>query len=165
MMVLAQTPEARAIVAGYLRMRIGEMLVGDMPYGAAAVISGNEMAGGILFTNFRGSTVEIALAGKPGWLTRGVVRSMFRHVFLDLGALCCCSIVRRDNGPSRLLASRLGGREAGVIEHAFGQGLDGILYTMTREACPWIEDCNHGKVRAKKPEPRRGRQRANRIEH
>jgi hypothetical protein len=168
MMILAKTPKARGLVAAYVAMRLGMPvadLVGVMPYGGAAVIRDDMMVGGIIFTNYREHTIEISLGGEPGFLTRSTIRAMFRHAFLELGVLCCCAIVRRDNNASRLLVSRLGGREAGVIEHAFGLRQDGILYTMTREACPWIEERRRGETIGKKPRSGGNGERPDRFQH
>lgn len=147
MIVPAQNQEERRCLLEYVARRIGEeprALVGDMPFAAIGVVRDNRILGAIIFLNYRRQSIEFHLAGSPGWLTRGEVATLFAHPFLELGCLRLWCLIRRNNKAARRGAERLGFRVMGVAEDEFGEGKDGIVYSMTRQQCKWIKDLKHG---------------------
>jgi hypothetical protein len=141
MLIPARTPHAKEMLLGWLSVETGvapEEIVGDMPYEACAVVRHGMHAGVVLYTNYRGHSMEMAWAGRRDWATRRVLRQMFEYPFVQLGVLRVSGCVARENSASRLFAKRIGCREAGILEHEYGPGRDGVLYTMTRERCKWI---------------------------
>lgn len=143
MIVEAATDAERETLLQYLVAKLDvpkEILVGNMPFSAFAIVRGDHGLGAILCTNYRQTSVEIAWAGDPGWITRGDMRTVFRRIFDEMGCLRAWGVVRRDNGPSRNLARRMGCREVGILENEYGPGKDGVLYSMTRAACQWLKD-------------------------
>ncbi len=142
MIVPALTPEHRDAVLSYLSMRVGAPprdLVGDMPFTAMAVLKAGTPVGALLYTNWRGNTIEMAWAGEPGWLTPSAVRGMWSYPFVQLGCSAVLGAIQRHNRKSRELAERMGCKVVGVIEDCYGDGQDGILYSMSRRNCRWLQ--------------------------
>lgn len=141
----AVTQDQKAMLITYLADKLGEPaenLVGQMPYEAAAISRDGRFAGAVLYTNFRGTSIEMCWAGEPGWATREHLRAIFAYPFLQLGCLRASGCVRRSNSASREFCKKIGCREVGVLEHEYGPGDDGILYTITRDKCRWIKPRN-----------------------
>ncbi len=113
-----------------------------MPYEAAAIVRRDRFAGGVLYTNYRDTSIEMGWAGEPGWATRANLHDMFAYPFIQLGCLRAWGCVRRSNNASRQFAKDIGCREVGVLEHEYGPGQDGILYTITADKCRWIKPRN-----------------------
>lgn len=135
------TSAQKAMLVKYLCDKIGieaESLVGNMPYEGVAIVRRERFAGAVLYTNFRGNSIEMCWAGEPGWVTREHLREMFAYPFIRLGCLRASGCVKRSNNVSRKFAKDIGCREVGVLEHEYGPGEDGILYTITRDKCRWI---------------------------
>lgn len=142
MIVPAQTSEQRNALLLYLAGKVGAApadLVGDMPFSIFATMKASTPVGALLYTNFRGTTVEMAWAGEPGWLTPSVVRSMWEFPFWRLGCSAALGTIHRRNKASRDLAERMGCKLVGVIEDCYGNGEDGILYSMSRSSCKWLQ--------------------------
>lgn len=141
MIFRAETDDEKASLLQYLMIKIGspkENLVGDMPYDVFAIVRNGVGVGAVLLTNFRGTSVEVCMAGDSGWLTRRDLLAMMRHVFIERGFLRAYGTVMRVNGKSRELAKRIGCREIGILEGEFGPGRDGVLYSMAASKCRWL---------------------------
>ncbi len=141
MIVEAANDQERATLLEYLVAKLEvpkEILVGHMPFIAFAILRGGEGRGAVLLTNYRGTSIEIAWAGEPGWVTRQDMRTIMRRIFIDMGVSRAYGIIKRENGASREFAARMGCREVGVLEDEYGPGKDGVLYSMTRGQCRWL---------------------------
>jgi RimJ/RimL family protein N-acetyltransferase len=141
MIIHAETDEERETLLEYLTVRLGiskTALVGNMPYNAIGVYRLGCAVGAVLLTNNRGTSIEIAYAGEPGWLTRATVREVCRHAFDTIGVHRIWGTISCDNRASHVLASRLGCRMVGVLEDEFGPEQDGSMYAMTRKRCKWL---------------------------
>jgi L-amino acid N-acyltransferase YncA len=103
--------------------------------------------GAVLYTNYRGHSIEVLAAGEPGWLTRGTIQAAFYYPFVTLGVWNVLTMINRSNAPSRELNRRLGFVELCVIETGGHRGEDIILYSMTREKCLWVTDDRPGDER------------------
>jgi RimJ/RimL family protein N-acetyltransferase len=146
MIVPAVQPQQKGALVTYLAGAIGippAELVGTMPFEAVGVFREGELAGAVLYTNWRGSSIEMACAGKPGWLTRGDLKELFAYPFKQLGVYVVLSMVTRRNDRARKFNERLGFRHLGVIESGVSKGEDSIIYSMTRPQCRWIEERTH----------------------
>jgi hypothetical protein len=149
MIVPALTPAEKTTLVEYLSIQIGtdqENLVGKMPYEVVAVVRNGRGMGAVLYTNYRGTSIEMAWAGELGWITRGDLRAIFAYPFIQLGVLRAQGVVKRSNNASRHFAARIGCREAGVLENEYGPGQDGILYTITPARCRWIKPAAHTQM-------------------
>jgi RimJ/RimL family protein N-acetyltransferase len=142
MIVHARTPEQEAGLLAYMAHRLGEepkALVGDMPFHIMASVRDNRILGAVMFLNFRRQSIEFHLCGSPGWLTRGEIGELFAYPFVYLNCARLWCLIRRNNKPARRGVERLGFRVLGVADDEFGNGKDGILYTMRRADCKWLK--------------------------
>ncbi len=114
-----------------------------MPFEVWAVVKGAAIRGVVLYTNYRGASIEMSCAGEPGWLTRKSLRVFFDYPFVQLKCRRVTGIVHRKNKRSRDMCERLRYRLEGVCKHGFETG-DAIIYGMTRAECIWIEQ-DHGR--------------------
>lgn len=138
--VPAMTQEAKEVLASFVAMRINatrEKIIGDMPFEAAGIVRDGVLKGAVLYTNYRETSLEIAWAGTRGWATRQALREIFRFAFEGLGVLRVSGVVERSNSVSRNFAARVGAREVGVLDDEFGEGRDGIIYSIKRDKCRW----------------------------
>lgn len=143
--VPALTEDAKAMLAVYVAERLGTSgaeMIGASPFAAVAIVRDNRIKGAVIYTQYRKTSIEMAWAGDRGWVSPGALRAIFDYPFNQLGVLRCWGMVRRENKEGRNFAARLGCREAGVLENEYGQGKDGILYSMTRHQCRWILEGN-----------------------
>lgn len=140
MMTIARTQDERLTLLAYLASKIGSdpaALVGSMPFQIGAVRRAGRAMGAVLYTNKRGTTIEMTWAGEPGWVTRGALAAMFGYAFRDLDCLTVVGTIRCDNEKSRDMAERIGCMRVGLVPHAFGEGAHGYLYCMCRDRCEW----------------------------
>jgi hypothetical protein len=141
MMKPAISIEEKSVLVAYLASKIGvtpQELVGNMPFEAMSCHRNGLPVGAALYTNYRGTSIEIAAAGEPGWLSRGTLSGAFSYPFLQLGVWTVLTLIQRNNADSRELNRRLGFTELCAIESGEGRIFDTILYGMTRDKCPWI---------------------------
>lgn len=142
-LVTTAEPKLRRALLRYLAQRVDssvEDLVGDMPFALGAITRAGCPLGAVLYTNFRGATVEMSVAGEPGWLTRPAVRDMFAYPFETMGVWTVLSLADRGNRESRELMKRLGAQELGVIKTGPDKAGDKVLCTLTRDRCVWLRD-------------------------
>lgn len=141
MITIARAAAEKMTLLAYMASKIGitpTQLIGDVPFDIAAVHRNGKPVGAILYQNKRRHTVEIAVAGEPGWLTLGDVRQMWAYPFEHLGCLTVMATIRKNNKKSIELAERMGGEYIGAIPNMYGQNDDGLLYCMRRDACRWV---------------------------
>jgi hypothetical protein len=143
MMRPAASVEERAVLLTYIAGKVGVMpanLIGTLPFQVASVIRGGRPMGAVLYTNFRRYSVEMIVAGEPGWITRSSIRAAFHYPFVTLGAWTVLAMTNRRNSESRELQKRIGFIEQGVIQTSPSRAEDMILYSMTRDRCRWLDD-------------------------
>ena len=141
MICAAVGPEQKAALLTYLAARIGEKpedLVGAMPFAILGSVRGNRLVGAIVFLNYRRQSMEFHLAGAPGWVTRAEVKQLFRYAFIEAKCLRLWCLIKRNNKTARQGAERLGFKLLGVARDEFGEGRDGIIYSMRRRDCRWL---------------------------
>lgn len=141
MIVRAEGETEKQTLLEYLSLRLAaskDSLVGSMPFEVLAVVRNGVGIGAVLLTNFRGGSVELAWAGDRGWLARGELRALSRHLFDDLGVRRVWGMIDTRNIPSLVLARRLGARVVGILEDEYGPGADAAMLSMTRKQCRWL---------------------------
>lgn len=151
MLMLAETDLEKQTVLEYLAAKIdtkAENIAGTLPFQAFTVVKRGEGVGAVLFTNFRGTSIEVVWAGEPGWVNLRDMQALFAYPFIQLGVLRAWGCVKRSNSESRNLAVRLGCREVGILRDEYGPGSDAVLYEMTRGRCKWLagKGESHGTV-------------------
>lgn len=140
MIVPARSPEDRGGLVAWIAERVREQpdtLVGAMPFEVAAAVESNKIKGAVLYSNYRGVSIEMTCAGEPGWLTKGNLRGFFSYPFEQLKCRRVTAIVHADNARSRDLVERLGFKSEGVCRDGFADG-DACIYGMIRSDCRWI---------------------------
>src|SRR5262245_9204397 len=148
MIIAAQNREERLTLLTHLAHSIGETpqaLVGAMPFAMFGIVKDNRILGAICFLNYRRESIEFHLCGSPGWLSRREIGDLFAYPFLTLKCRRLWCLIRQSNKEARLGAMRLGFRVLGVAEDEFGEGEDGVLFSMKRSDCKWLRKGNsHG---------------------
>jgi hypothetical protein len=137
----ARTPEQKEYLVRYLAAKIGmepQDLVGQMPFHMMASVVDDRLMGAVLVTNYRRQSVECHLAGEPGWVTRKDLRDLFSYPFVTLGCSRLWCVVARNNKRARKFTERCGFNVKAVLDDEFGQGKDGIFYSMNRSDCKWL---------------------------
>jgi RimJ/RimL family protein N-acetyltransferase len=95
----------------------------------------------VLFSNFNGFNMELAIASKAGWVaSKRFFRECFHYAFNTCGALRVTSVVDERNTKALEFNRRIGiEREFdGVLKNWFGVA-NGILLVMHKDKCKWIK--------------------------
>jgi len=113
-------------------------------FAALGAYRGERLLGGFLYTNYRPIadtglySVDMHMAGEPGWLTRSTLRAFFAYPFLQLNCSRLVGSIRADNAAARRVAEGIGCKLDGVVRSGISSELDTCIYTMTRPECLWI---------------------------
>lgn len=138
----ARTDKERELLVAYIASKIGTSprdLVSTMPFEVVATTGKNgDATGAVLYINYRGTSIEMACAGEPGWLTRQNLRGLFAYPFNQLGCYTVLSMVKRRNKVARAFNEKIGFVTLGVIECGGPSGEDTIINSMTRPQCRWL---------------------------
>lgn len=88
---------------------------------------------------WNGFSCELHMAGQTGWLTRNVLRSVFRYVFDIMG--CAKVVVGLYNPTEEILEldTRIGFTVQCRIPDA-APGGDLVIISMDRASCKWLEN-------------------------
>ena len=132
------------MLVAYIASKTGTspaQLVGQMPYEIVATTDhAGRPNGALLYINFRRSTIEMACAGEPGWMTREHLRQMFTYPYVQLKCWTVLATVERRNTKSRTMCQKIGFTELCVVKNSADKREDSILYGMSRPECRWIAD-------------------------
>lgn len=124
--------EAFGAVADTLARAIGCKPDGIEQGTIAAVVRGDKLLGAFAITNWRGETVELHAAGKPGWVTRADMADLMDYLFRQLG---CQSVLMRtsvENKPVTRVLRRHGLDEA-TIPHGRGLNKPETVFVLTAD--------------------------------
>ena len=149
MIVPSRTKEQQTAVLTYMATKMGCTpfdIVGNMPFEAWGIVRGDKLLGACVFSNKRPTSISLAWAGEPGWLTAATVRAIWAYPFLQLGLLTVTSVIHPANTRSIDVVERMGCKRVGVIPHIFGHGTPGYLYCMDRDDCRWIKPKGESNV-------------------
>jgi RimJ/RimL family protein N-acetyltransferase len=105
---------------------------------ALGVVRGERLIGGVVFFNYRGHDIEIAIGfDRQAWATPDVLRGLFAYPFGQLG----CERVTAQTGASNVRAQRLLERTNWKLEGVKRRGQDGtedaLVYGLLRNDCKW----------------------------
>lgn len=95
----------------------------------------------VLFGNFNGFNMELAIASKSGWsASRRFFRECFNYAFNTCNAVRVSSVVDVRNVKALSFNQRIGVKREfdGVLKNWFGVA-DGVLLVMHKHECKWIE--------------------------
>lgn len=99
--------------------------------------------GGIVYHTKRGDSIEAVAAGAGNWLTPMRTRAIFEVAFNALGCELMIVHVAKRNKRSRRFVEKLGFTLRGTIPKAI-KGKDGVIYSLHRDECRWIEGKQDG---------------------
>lgn len=91
------------------------------------------LTGGMVFTGFNGTCIELSLAGKGD---RSLWRAALDYVFDQLGCARLQIHTAADNRAVRRLAPRLGFTFEGKSRNFYGHGRDALQYSLTTGDLP-----------------------------
>lgn len=145
MSAVLQLPRGYRIVTD--KRRIGQWVCGHT--GATFTDSmqaiGNErdgvIIGGVLYDDYRVSSISMHCAGVGRWLTREFLRAVFDYPFNYLKVKKVIGLVDSMNDKAMRLDKHLGFVQEGLIKEASRFG-DLVILTMTREQCRFLGDWN-----------------------
>lgn len=121
------------MVASMVSQQIFGESAGFERYSTMGIVRGERLIGGVVFHDWQEKygTVQISAAGMHGrWLTRPVINAVFHFVFDLLGAKVANANSPADNPPSVTMNRGIFANEA-VVQHMFGPGVSGHVFTMT----------------------------------
>lgn len=95
----------------------------------------------------RQCAMHIASDGRRRWLTRGVLRAVFGYVFEFRDMIRAHAIIPTWNRRALAFVLHLGFLPEGTAKCGADDGSDGVLFGMTRDTCPWLEDDDGQKQR------------------
>lgn len=114
-------------VAEWVGTKVGKPF--HAPFTAIGAIDAKgALQGGLVFTGYNGSSIELSLAGN---LTgRGLWRVVLAYAFGQLGCSRLQIHTAADNRTVRRLAPRLGFTFEGKSRNFYGNGRDALLYSL-----------------------------------
>lgn len=100
---------------------------------AIGVLDDDTLIAGVAFFNFRHGSMEISVAAESrGWMTRRILRELWRYPFAQCGCEHVTACIPKHRRKTRRMAERLGFTLEGVQKRAF-DGSDLCLYGLLRE--------------------------------
>ena len=109
------------------------------PFEAIGVEENGELIGGFVIDNYvRNARASIHAAGVHGkWVTRELLRVVFRYVFIQLGCKVLVNVVNADNTDSMRGTAKLGFTESLRIPNGAGH-CDLAIFVMQKADCKWL---------------------------
>lgn len=140
-------PKATAYIANWVALQIDPSFeVPQTGYTAMGVIDrpfheGGQLVGGIVYTNYFSTDIEIWVAGARkadgspcfNWVTPHNFRAAFRYPFYQLGCQRISALAKRKNKRSRELLKRMHFKEEGCKRKFFPDGQDAFVYGLLKE--------------------------------
>ncbi len=124
---IPKTQEEKNGIAKWMEQRIKDPI--PTVFEAIAVIHEDKLAAGILYYNFFGDSINLALAADtPKAANKTVFRAMLGYPFKQLGCRRVNALIRKGNKRSRKLAEGLGFKLEGVLRKSTKDGKDVCLY-------------------------------------
>jgi hypothetical protein len=98
-----------------------------------------ERAGGFVVADYTGNAMQMHVGSvSKRWLSRTLIWLAFDYPFRQIGCGKVLSPVRSDNLAAFKLTRRLGALFETRISDVYAPGVDMLVLSMTREACPWL---------------------------
>ena len=91
--------------------------------------------GGVVFNDWNGSNLEITICG-PGAMYRGIIRDVFRYVFIQAGANRLTAKTRRGNKLMRRMLPKFGFEFEATLKAYYGveRDNDALVFRLTPDA-------------------------------
>lgn len=115
---------------------------------------------GVVYEGWNGASLQIHVAAVSGshWMTRSYLHTVFEYPFLQLGARKLFGLVAESNLAAQRLDEHLGFQLEATLTNAHPDGAL-LVYSMTRETCPWTRDENGKTLRSARTRLRSSRNR------
>lgn len=137
------TEQPLTTLFGFIAERTGIMWTPD--FQALGRVVDGKLVGVIAFNNFNGASCHIHMAGDgQRWMSRGLLETAARYVFLQRGLSMMFGLVPSGNKAALEQDLRMGFVELIEIPGAHPDGSLHILQ-MTREQCRWLERKKYGQ--------------------
>ena len=109
------------------------------PFAAIGIEEDGELIGGFVIDNYvRKARVSIHAAGVRGkWVTRELLRVVFRYIFVQLGCKVIINTVNVDNELSMRGTAKLGFTEVLRVPNGAGS-CDLAIFVMQKSDCKWL---------------------------
>lgn len=131
------------ILATWLCKRIG--LVPTPHLRCFGVVHDNKLVAVVGFDSWNGASCQMHVAGDGGhWMTRTLLKLVFRYAFVDSGLQVVLGIVPSGNHEALKLNKHLGFAEEVRVNGAHPDGAL-VIMSMRREHCRWIKESRHGQ--------------------
>lgn len=99
---------------------------------------GEEIIGGVIYSDFNGVNVNMHCAGGDGWLSRYALWCFFDYPFNRMKAKRATALIGERNEKSQLLAEALGFRLETTLSGADPTG-DLLVYVLRQKDCRWLK--------------------------
>lgn len=101
----------------------------------------DRLLGGVLFTEYRGGSVMIHMAGfDPHWVNRAMIYLAFDYPFNQLKVKKLIGLVPESNVRARNANLKLGFKAEYLIEDVYsGEDSGMLIMSMRREECKWLD--------------------------
>jgi RimJ/RimL family protein N-acetyltransferase len=101
----------------------------------------DRLLGGVLFTEYRGGSVAIHMAGfDPHWVNREMIYLAFDYPFNQLKVKKLIGLVPESNVRARNANLKLGFKDEYLLEDVYNGPMNGMyIMSMRREECKWLD--------------------------
>jgi hypothetical protein len=131
------------ILASWLCKRIG--LVPSPHLRCFGVVQEGELVAVVGFDGWNGASCQMHVAGDGGhWVTRTLLRTVFRYAFADNELKLVLGIIPSGNTAALRFNSHIGFTEVTRIEGAHPDGAL-VIMELRRENCRWLKEKGHGQ--------------------
>ena len=130
------------MVGAYVVEKIGGMALTPGMFTAMMVVNDEgDFVAGVVFSNFRGTDVEVSCASEtPAAWRPHVCRAIFKYVFEQLGCVRCTSITVKGNRKARGFLESLGFQLEGNVRLGYDGMRDALIYGLLRSECRFLAD-------------------------
>jgi RimJ/RimL family protein N-acetyltransferase len=101
----------------------------------------DQLMGGVLFTEFRGGSVAIHMAGfNPHWVNRAMIYLAFDYPFKQLQVKKLIGLVPESNVRARNANLKLGFKIEHLITDIYNGSVNGMyIMSMLKDECRWLD--------------------------
>lgn len=137
MRYLFNTPDN---VREWVSAKLGMPKVGDDKFSAIGIVKDNELEAGAVFHNYTGYSVELSFASEsPRWCTKGVLQTIYKYVFVQLGCERFQAVTAKKNKQARKALEKIGFVYEGKARKGYDGKEDAVIYSLLKEeAVRWV---------------------------
>lgn len=136
------TDKPLMVLFEYLEQKCGIMWTPD--FQALGRVVDGRLVGVIGFNNFNGASCQMHMAGEPRWVSRGLIETAFRYVFIMRDLKMAFAFVPSGNQVALDIDLRVGFKKLMTIRDAHPDGALHVLQ-MRKENCRWLGRQRHGQ--------------------